>query len=76
MFEPSGEEIEVKILDKWLKSKVLNVSADGWIRLMTDGYPEYTLNCELHQFHLRNIVKKTKPEPAPKKRRGRPPKKK
>lgn len=69
------EEIEVCLMSKWTKAKVLSIdSTEGWIILSTEEFPKFTLNTRLHVNHLRAIKKA--PVPKPKKKRGRPPKKK
>ena len=69
MFIPNSEVIEVCILGNWVKTKVIDYNdSNGWIELLTDGYPKYKWNTKILFNHMRNIEEK-KIEPVVEKKK-------
>ena len=69
MFIPNSEIIEVCILGSWIKTKVIDFNdSNGWIELLTDGYPKYKWNTKILFNHMRNIEEK-KIEPVVEKKK-------
>ena len=59
MFIPNSEVIEVCILGNWIKTKVIDFNdSNGWIELLTEGYPKYKWNTKILFNHMRNIEEK------------------
>ena len=69
MFIPNSDVIEVCILGNWIKTKVIDFNdSNGWIELLTEGYPKYKWNTKILFNHMRNIEEK-KVEPIVEKKK-------
>ena len=59
MFIPNSDIIEVCILGNWIKTKVIDFNeSNGWIELLSEGYPKYKWNAKILFNHMRNIEEK------------------